>query len=380
MDPGTAMVELPHMLMIGSTGSNVGKTELACDLIRTFRHQGEMVGIKVTTIHERGGECPRGGEGCGVCSTLEENYCITEERNARADKDTSRLLAAGAQQVFWLRVLREHLEEGLAALMKRIPPDTVIICESNSLRLVAEPGIFLVVRQEPSSAIKSSCTEVIGLADRIVLSGADGFGLDLDDISLSRGNWRIRLSATALIMAGGKSARMGRNKSMLPLDGIPLIVHILDQLRPCFREIYISANDPDTYAHLGVDVIPDEVPGEGPLMGILSSLEASSHDCNFVVACDVPVLRYAFIRKMVHDVEGYDAVIPMTGKSRYEPLFAVYRKSMIAPMREVFEGGARKISDVFEKCRINFIDMSGETWYRNLNTIEEYTAFRDRRQ
>ncbi len=373
------MVELPHMLMIGSAGRNVGKTELACNLIQTFRHQAEIVGVKVTTIHERGGECPRGGEGCGVCSTLEEKYCITEEQNAQTDKDTSRLLAAGARKVFWLRVIREHLEEGLAALMKRIPPDMVSICESNSLRLVAEPGVFLVVRDETSSAIKPSCAEVIRLADRIVLSGADGFSFNLDDISLNRGYWRIRFNATALIMAGGKSARMGQNKSMLPLDGIPLIVHILDQLRSGFQEIFISANDPDTYARLGVGVIPDEVPGEGPLMGILSGLEASSHDCNFVIACDVPVLQYAFIRKMMHDVEGYDAVIPMTGKSRYEPLFAVYRKSMIAPMRDVFEGGARKISNVFEKCRINFIDMSGETWYRNLNTIKEYTAFRNRR-
>jgi len=125
------MIKLDGMLMIGSAGANVGKTELACALIKKFSKNRDIIGIKVTTIKERDGQCPRGGEGCGVCSSLEGNFCITEETNRSSDKDTAKLLAVGASRVFWLRVMKTHLEEGIKALPEIIEPDAVTICESN---------------------------------------------------------------------------------------------------------------------------------------------------------------------------------------------------------------------------------------------------------
>ena len=98
------MFKLDEMLMIGSAESNVGKTELACALLRKFSKSCNITGIKVTTIKDEDGRCPRGGEGCGVCSSLEGVYHITEELNRNSGKDTARLLAAGASRVFWLRV------------------------------------------------------------------------------------------------------------------------------------------------------------------------------------------------------------------------------------------------------------------------------------
>ncbi len=112
------MIRLDGMLMIGSAGANVGKTELACAILRKFSRAGEeIVGIKVTTIDEKDGQCPRGGEGCGVCSSLEGVYLITQESDPASGKDTARLLAAGANRVYWLRVLRAHIEQGLTALL-----------------------------------------------------------------------------------------------------------------------------------------------------------------------------------------------------------------------------------------------------------------------
>jgi len=80
------MFKLDGMLMIGSAGSNVGKTELACTLLRKFSKTSDIIGIKVTTIKDKDGQCPRGGEGCGVCSSLEGVYCITEELNRTPTK------------------------------------------------------------------------------------------------------------------------------------------------------------------------------------------------------------------------------------------------------------------------------------------------------
>jgi hypothetical protein len=61
------MRKLHNMLMIGSAGANVGKTELACAIIRRFCKSNPLIGIKVTTIQAKDGQCPRGGVGCGVC-------------------------------------------------------------------------------------------------------------------------------------------------------------------------------------------------------------------------------------------------------------------------------------------------------------------------
>ena len=65
------MLKLDGMLMIGSASSNLGKTELACTLLRKFSKNRDIIGIKVTTIKDKESQCPRGGEGCGVCSSLE---------------------------------------------------------------------------------------------------------------------------------------------------------------------------------------------------------------------------------------------------------------------------------------------------------------------
>lgn len=160
------MIRLDGMLMIGSAGANVGKTELACALLRRLGKQQEIIGIKVTTIAEADGGCPRGGEGCGVCSSLEGVFLITEETDRDSGKDTSRLLASGAKRVFWLRVLKEHLEEGVTALLEFVGPEAVCICESNSLRRIVEPGLFLMVKGVQTKRWKACVSQHTPADDR----------------------------------------------------------------------------------------------------------------------------------------------------------------------------------------------------------------------
>ncbi len=187
------MIKLDGMLMIGSAGANVGKTELACAILRKFSRLGEhIVGIKVTTINEKDGQCPRGGEGCGVCSSLEGVYMITQETDLASDKDTARLLAAGANRVYWLRVLRAHLEEGFAALLDTVGSDATSVCESNSLRQVVEPGLFFLAERKDTKAWKPSALEVKNYADKIVVSDGSSFDFDIDRIALENGKWLLR--------------------------------------------------------------------------------------------------------------------------------------------------------------------------------------------
>jgi molybdopterin-guanine dinucleotide biosynthesis protein A len=369
------MIKIDRMLMIGSTGVNVGKTELACALLRKLSRHHDITAIKVTAISDKDGQCPRGGEGCGVCSSLEGNFAITQETDRHSDKDTSRLLSAGASRVYWLRVLKTHLEEGASALVETVGTHTTCICESNSLRRVVEPGLFLLARRKSSKPWKESAQQVQRYADRIITVRESTFDLDLNRIELVNGRWKLREKAAAIILAGGGSRRMGTDKSMLPVSGRPLITGICEQLRDAFDRVLVSANDADKLAFLGLEIIPDRVPGQGPLMGIASALEASAYELNFVVACDIPHVELRYVRRMLSEAAetGADIVVPITGEHQYEPLFAVYRKSALQAINKVLSSGGRKIADAFALCQVKVVEL--DTDLVNLNTMAEYEKF-----
>jgi molybdopterin-guanine dinucleotide biosynthesis protein A len=369
------MIKLDGMLMIGSAGANVGKTELACALIKKIDKTTDITGIKVTTIKAKDGQCPRGGEGCGVCSSLDGDFCITEETDSNSHKDTARLLSAGAKRVFWLRVMKQSLKEGITALLVIIGPEAISICESNSLRKVVEPGLFLMVRARNSKSWKSSARNVKKYADKIIITGPNGFDFDPDQIKLMNGKWNLQEQATAIIMAGGDSSRMGIDKSMLQIKDEPIIKHICDQLSGTFNQILISTNEVNKYAFLGFDCIPDKMPGQGPLMGIASALEASANELNFIIACDIPHIDIRFVRKMLAEAHRADVVIPTNGNGKHEPLYAIYNKSALRAMNQVLSSGKRKISDAFARCDVKYIKLKAKK-FTNLNTMEEYEKFR----
>jgi len=178
-------------------------------------------------------------------------------------------------------------------------------------------------------------------------------------------------------MAGGDSSRMGTDKSMLPINGRPMVEHIFEQLRGTFSQILISADEVGKYDFLGVEIVPDKISGQGPLMGIASALEASANELNFVVACDIPDIDLSCVRRMLREADGVDAVISTTGKEKYEPLFAVYRKSALEAINDVLSSMERKISDIFARCRVKYIKLGAEQ-LTNLNTMDEYEKFKQK--
>lgn len=369
------MVKIPGMIMVGAAGRNVGKTEFACSLIRKFSSQHDIIGIKVTTIEEVGGGCHRGSEGCGVCTTLEGNFCITEETDSRPDKDTCRMLAAGAKKVFWLRVFKQHLDEGLEALQVAIGTDAVSICESNSLRLVVEPGLFFMFKAAGSDECKPTAGHVEKYADRTVFFDGSDLDINLDEIELIDGRWVYKMRATAVIMAGGRSRRMGQDKAVLDIDGTPAIKYVFDQLRVHFDEILVSSSNTEMHSIDGIKVVADEAAGKGPLMGIASALRVSRNEINFVIACDIPEVDISLVRRIINQSKGFDAVLPKTSSSKLEPLFAVYKKSMLAAIDESIIAGDYKILIPLEKCKVNYVQLHQDEQMKNLNTMNDYLQF-----
>lgn len=192
------MISAPSILLLGAAGRNSGKTTFACALIERFSKKGPIVAAKVTTIRERDGTCPRGGQGCGVCAAFKDRYDITEETVCGGAKDTQRLLASGAAQVYWLRVLKDHLEEGAAALLERIGPDLPVVCESNSLRHVLAPGLFLQFRPADMQTVKASARAVQPYADHELIW--DGARFDIPPSSVEYVNDRWTLSGAGSIL------------------------------------------------------------------------------------------------------------------------------------------------------------------------------------
>ncbi|MBN2207805.1 MAG: NTP transferase domain-containing protein [Candidatus Coatesbacteria bacterium] len=369
------MIDYPSMFMVGSAGRNAGKTELACALIRRSCGSHELVGVKVTAVDEMNGECPRGGEGCGICTSLQASFCISEETTGPPGKDTTRMLEAGAARVLWLRCLKSHLEQGARALIQAIGRDTVCVCESNSLRRVLRPGAFIVVREKDSCELKASAEDVLEYADRVVISDGIRFDFDLQRVELLSNRWGIRENAAAIVLAGGASNRMGCDKSLLPVDGRPLIEHVAAQLAPHLDELIISTSDRSVHAIPGAKMVADAETGIGPLMGICTCLQASSKDTNAVVACDIPEVDVLLLRRMIALSEDCDAVIPTRGEGIFEPLFAVYNKSIIPAMRSLLERGSRKISDVFNHARVRYPEIGQTIELKNLNTMTDYRDY-----
>jgi molybdopterin-guanine dinucleotide biosynthesis protein A len=266
----------------------------------------------------------------------------------------------------------------LTALLETVGRDAAVICESNSLRQVVEPALFLMVESAAGRPWKQSAAEVRQHADCIVRSDGSRFDFDLERVQHVGTRWLLTEDAAAIILAGGRSRRMGVDKSMLPIGGRPMIEHICQQLRGTFATVLISANDKEKFAFLGLDVIPDAVPDQGPLMAVASALKASDRELNLIVSCDVPEIRLAVVRRMLAEADGADAVIPVTNDGKPQPLFAVYRRSARCPMEEALASGARRLSDIYGLCKVRFMELGDAGWFANLNTMAEYEQFRSR--
>jgi len=365
------MLKAPGMLMIGATGRKLGKTELAVRLLTRFG-RAAPVGVKVTPVDPQR-PCPSGGEGCGVCADLDAPFEIEPETGSGCDKDTTRLLAAGARRVLWLRAQRTELSAAGAALLEALGPGTVSVCESSSLRQVIEPDLFLLVAgPEPW---KDSARAARPMADSLVRPEAGGIASVLGEIRLEAGRWSMPAAAAAIVTAGGRSRRMGRDKAFLELDGRPLIAEVVAQLTPWLEAVLISANEPDRYAFTGLPVVPDRDPDQGPLMGIASALSASPCERNLVVACDMPHVDKALARELLAGLERSDAVVPVDAEGHYEPLFAAYRKSAAGAMFAALAAGKRRIWDAYDGLRLERIQLAAGDEPLNLNTPADLDAF-----
>ena len=185
------MTVRPNLLIVGSTSRNIGKTEFACGIIEAHAHEKNIIGVKVIPVDHGKEKCHRGLDGCGLCDSLTGDYEIIEETDGTSPKDTARMLKSGARKAYLLIVERNCLEKGINALLKMMPEKSMVVIESNTIRKVIEPGLFIVIKKKSVSAVKRSCAEVIGYADKIVEFYDTKWDFSPDKVLIQDERWTI---------------------------------------------------------------------------------------------------------------------------------------------------------------------------------------------
>lgn len=186
---------------------------------------------------------------------------------------------------------------------------------------------------------------------------------------------------SAIILAGGKSTRMGYDKTKLMLDGKTLIDTIILALMPAFTELLVCGLKGSTSIIENVKQIDDIYPGIGPVGGIYTGLYYSSEDINFITACDIPEINLKLIKYMGAQIKHNDAVI-IKVNSYTEPLFGFYSRRILPILKNNIEKGIYKISDAFKYMNVRFISHTeilsiepGFSGLYNINTPEDYIGY-----
>jgi molybdopterin-guanine dinucleotide biosynthesis protein A len=164
------------------------------------------------------------------------------------------------------------------------------------------------------------------------------------------------MSHAAVLLAGGKSSRMGRDKSALLVDGEPLWQRRLAVLRATEpAELFISGKSDGPYADCGVEILADEFPDCGPLGGIATALRRCKSDRLLVLAVDMPAMTAKFLRTLLDESQritmGIIPVVAADGRRRatFEPLAAVYPRAALAIADECLRAGEFKLETFIRK-------------------------------
>ncbi|HSK24062.1 MAG TPA: formate dehydrogenase accessory sulfurtransferase FdhD [Egicoccus sp.] len=169
------------------------------------------------------------------------------------------------------------------------------------------------------------------------------------------------LSASAAVLAGGASRRMGRDKRLVEVDGRPLLRHALDAVLQVFRPIgvavVVGADEVDLPIPAGVRTVVDRWPGEGPLGGLITALEAADTDLVVVVAGDhhrlVPDVLSLLAQHLA--MRSCDAVVLADERGRAQPLLGAYHRRALAPLRAAFDAGERRAGAVLDHLDVHLL-------------------------
>lgn len=187
---------------------------------------------------------------------------------------------------------------------------------------------------------------------------------------------------TTIVLAGGKSRRLGLDKILLCLDDEMLLEATVRKVTILSDEVIVAVKGPLPYRLPGVRLVPDVHPGCGPLGGIHAGLVAASNFYCLVVACDMPFLNLDLLRHLISLAEDADVVVPRW--TDVEPLHAVYRPATcLGPVERALARGERRIVSFYHEVGVRYVeraeiarfDPQGLSFF-NINTAEDWERAR----
>jgi molybdenum cofactor guanylyltransferase len=190
------------------------------------------------------------------------------------------------------------------------------------------------------------------------------------------------MQVTGVILAGGQSRRMGRDKAFLPFGKGLLIERVIEVAQQVTDGMILITNTPKQYQHFGLPMFSDVIPQAGSLGGIYTGLVSAKTPYSLCLACDMPFVKRDFLRLLCDTAAEADVVIPRNDED-FQPLCAVYSQVCREPIRQKIEASRLKITGFFDQVRVRIIE--GELLARydphdimffNANTPEEYKQAR----
>lgn len=181
-----------------------------------------------------------------------------------------------------------------------------------------------------------------------------------------------------IVLAGGQSRRFGEPKALQLWKGKAFLFYSIDALQPSVDEIVVVSHLKELVHLPEITVYEDleEYRGLGPLVGILTGMEAAASDWYIVLPCDVPLVTNEIIRRIIGEVkESVDAVVPIVD-GRIQPLFACYHKSVKEKLGLLLREGKRSMKELLSLCTVAYVieeKLGVNTQvFVNVNTKEEY--------
>ncbi|MDC0338002.1 molybdenum cofactor guanylyltransferase [Flavobacteriales bacterium] len=183
------------------------------------------------------------------------------------------------------------------------------------------------------------------------------------------------MQATGIILAGGKSSRMGEDKGLVLLNGKPMIQYVIEALKEVVSNIIIISNNA-SYNKFGVPVYSDIIKNKGPVGGIYTGLYHSTTELNFCISCDVPMVSSDFIFWLLNKSGNASVTLPMC-KDKVHQMIGVYSKQVLSYFKESAEKEHLKLSQVNKDMDCKIIDIEKEyanfddLIFSNINTKNE---------
>ncbi|MBB6445516.1 NTP transferase domain-containing protein [Bacillus benzoevorans] len=188
------------------------------------------------------------------------------------------------------------------------------------------------------------------------------------------------MKTTGIILAGGKSSRMGTNKALLDLNGRKVIEGIVEKLGDITDEVLLVTNTYADYEFLQVPMIGDHWREMGPLAGVEAGLTASKTEYNLIVACDMPFISVELGRYLLACLDESQAAVPQIDETSH-PLFAAYRREVLAEVRKSLEKRELGMWRFLKKVEAKIITKdvlaslglpNEEQYFFNMNNREHY--------